>query len=511
MNTEHRPVNTSSTSDAEIFICSFCEKPIRFRQDQRGRRGKCPNCGRAVVLVSNRFENVDDQLTTRWYYRKVRLLRRCEDIGPLDDIKFLELIKTKQIENSTEVMSPELTKGQWGKLRQVKLTVIQERVTQRQAEETRRKSWEDRRRQISIENRLKLKRAIRGAIETGRLSSGQRETIEQFSIKAAIPEVELRAMLASECEGLVKEVFEEALDDGILEPNEEEQLSRLSISLGVNLKFSDFDRRRIALCRLAYQLDSGTFQPDSAATVPFKLAPSERPLGQVPVHWHEVVSLKRPDGVPLGGDSYLKGVGGGIGYLTTKQLSMVGDLQSKKFTLGSVQKVTRYGDGMLFNRSSGRSVFLQMNPMSPQQELFCLIAEHACSGEPVLGYIASSNFIPDVRIAKLAELSSASDERIQRSGSDPKYTFRVVGEFIGNRSDLIGRLSIGERVILRGEPGNPVDPNAVAVFDQSGNQLGYLKRDVASWFVRILEQNPDVVARAHAFTSGGSFIVGVYI
>jgi hypothetical protein len=152
-----------------------------------------------------------------------------------------------------------------------------------------------------------------------------------------------------------------------------------------------------------------------------------------------------------------------------------------------------------------------MNPMSGLQELFCLLAEHTCSGEPVLGHVPSSNFIPGVRIAKLAGSAGPSENRIQRSDSDPKYTFRVVGDFVGNRSDMIERLTVGEEVVLRCEPDNPVDPNAVAVFDKSRNQLGYLKRDVAIWFVKVVERNPNVVARVHAFTSAGSLIVGVHV
>ena len=48
------------------------------------------------------------------------------------------------------------------------------------------------------------------------------------------------------------------------------------------------------------------------------------------------------------------------------------------------------------------------------------------------------------------------------------------------------------------------------VFDSSRNQLGYLKRDVASWFNPVLGRKPEIVARVHCFTSEGALIVGVY-
>ncbi|WP_164100992.1 HIRAN domain-containing protein [Candidatus Laterigemmans baculatus] len=498
-------------SEVEVFVCSFCEKPVRYRQEQRGRSGKCPSCAQPIVLVNNHDRVVDDQLTTTWYYRRLRLLRGREEVGPIPDTQLLELIDAEQIDGSTEVMSPELTKDTWVELGRVKLSLVRERIAQRAAEHTRRQKAEERRRRAELQNRAKLKRGIRSAIETGSLSSGHRAAVEQFALKAGIPADEVQATISSECEGLVREVFEEAIDDGILDPREEEQLSQLAISLGVDLKFSERDQRRILLCRLAYELDSGNHQPDTASSVPFKLGSNEQLLFHVPVQWHEIVSLKRPAGIPLGGDSYLKEIGSGVGYLTTKQLSMVGDLQSKKFTLSSVQKVTRYADGVLFNRSSGRSVFLEMNPMSEMQEQFALVAEHACSGQPVLGHAATSSFIPEVVNAELVAVSGVSGSRIQHSGADPKYTFRVVGDFVGNRSALIARLNIGDEVMLHREPSNPADPNAVAVYDLSRNQLGYLKRDVASWFAPILDRKPSVEAKAHAVTSAGSLIVGVYL
>ena len=81
---------------------------------------------------------------------------------------------------------------------------------------------------------------------------------------------------------------------------------------------------------------------------------------------------------------------------------------------------------------------------------------------------------------------------------------------MGNREALIRRLRVGDPVSLIREPSNEFDPHAVAVLDLSGNQLGYLKRDVASWFSPVLGRKEDLVSRVHCFTSEGSLIVGVY-
>ncbi|WP_417731662.1 HIRAN domain-containing protein [Rosistilla oblonga] len=240
------------------------------------------------------------------------------------------------------------------------------------------------------------------------------------------------------------------------------------------------------------------------------MAANESALAMADVTWFEIATLKRPAGIPLGGDNYLKEIGTGTAYLTTKQVSMIGDLQSKKFVLNSVQRVTRYADGILFNRSSGKSVFLKTPMLSELSARFGLVAEYTCSGEPVLGVSPSSNFIPNIVDAEVIEPMTTHPNRNRNADSDPRYTFRVVGDFVGNRESHIRRLRVGDQIWLVKEPSNVHDPHAVAVFDVTRNQLGYLKRDVASWFSPLLGRKTNIEARVHCFTSEGALIVGVY-
>jgi hypothetical protein len=66
----------------------------------------------------------------------------------------------------------------------------------------------------------------------------------------------------------------------------------------------------------------------------------------------------------------------------------------------------------------------------------------------------------------------------------PIYT-KIVGVTHKNsdgldRQKLIRRCEVGEGLILRREPRNPVDANAIAVHCSSGQQLGYLPADLAA-------------------------------
>ena len=261
--------------ELSFFHCSYCEQQIRYRLDQEGQRCKCPKCQKPVILVPNDREVVDDRLTSGWYYQRLRLLKGREDVGPIPDTEFLAMVQKGHIAAGDSVKSPEITKNQWVDVAQIRLSSVSDRVEQRFAERQRRERVRTRRENADRENRQRLKTGIRKLIQTGAITTKHRQQIEAFAVKAGIPETEVQATLAAESRGLVQEVFEEALEDGILEPREEQELSQLAISLGVSLEFTEADEQRIALCRLAYELDSGSFEPDADYSTPFKLKGSE--------------------------------------------------------------------------------------------------------------------------------------------------------------------------------------------------------------------------------------------
>jgi hypothetical protein len=58
-----------------------------------------------------------------------------------------------------------------------------------------------------------------------------------------------------------------------------------------------------------------------------------------------------------------------------------------------------------------------------------------------------------------------------------------------SRQKIIARCKVGEPVLFVPEPSNPYDPNAIALFRQNGEQLGYLGADLAE---RIAMSGPHV-------------------
>ena len=87
--------------------------------------------------------------------------------------------------------------------------------------------------------------------------------------------------------------------------------------------------------------------------------------------------------------------------------------------------------------------------------------------------------------AKLAETQAAENRR----QAVRHFRTAVAGVAHNNRDgtsrqEIISRCSIGERLRVKHEKDNPVDPNAVALLRQNGEQVGYLKADLAAEIVQ---------------------------
>jgi hypothetical protein len=73
------------------------------------------------------------------------------------------------------------------------------------------------------------------------------------------------------------------------------------------------------------------------------------------------------------------------------------------------------------------------------------------------------------------------------------------------RQDVARRCRPGDAVILRHEPDNPADPNAIAVLRDSGEQIGYLRRALAKDLVLASAAGHRCGAVVTQVTGGGPF------
>ena len=92
-----------------------------------------------------------------------------------------------------------------------------------------------------------------------------------------------------------------------------------------------------------------------------------------------------------------------------------------------------------------------------------------------------------------------------------EFQTKVVGVTFTNadgapRQRIIAKCGIGEDIELVPEPDNPHDANAVAVTRRrTGEQIGYLSRDVAGRLVEQAESGMEFSAEIHEIIGGGSW------
>jgi hypothetical protein len=80
------------------------------------------------------------------------------------------------------------------------------------------------------------------------------------------------------------------------------------------------------------------------------------------------------------------------------------------------------------------------------------------------------------------------------------YTLNIVGESFRQKEIKLCRE--GEGLILKREPDNKYDRNAVAVLRENGGRIGYLSRDDAEWIGRIMDEGGRVDAKIKWITGG---------
>lgn len=352
---------------------------------------------------------------------------------------------------------------------------------------------------------------VKNAIADGSLSLKERNQLLAFAAKAGIADFEVEELLRSESLTLLGQVVEDAVSDGFFDDNENEKLSRIAIGLGLSLEFTKDQQFRLSLARAAWELlqilQAGTLAP----TLEFDSA-----------EVFEVVALKRPAGIPLGNDHYLKTVGVGTIKRVDKSLLLDGRLTAKKYALSSIVNVQWFSDGLFIKRSTGKSLFIRPTKLGLDWHRFAMAMEGLSTGEPVVGILPDESFIPATGIlASEIIAGSTSDDDIncesdlqpdswEPASRIPRFTFRIVGGSYDNRQHELNRLAIGDEVLLIREPANPYDANAVAVMNRDQKQLGYLKREVSLWFAPILDRGRRFRCEVKHRTSCGGILISVF-
>jgi len=92
----------------------------------------------------------------------------------------------------------------------------------------------------------------------------------------------------------------------------------------------------------------------------------------------------------------------------------------------------------------------------------------------------------------VTELFEKADEILAREeysgiGDAPYFNTKLAGVTFEGRQQVLERLSTGTPLRLERQPQNPYDPNACALFDPHGDQVGFLNRRLATVLAPILD------------------------
>lgn len=504
------------SSETRVYQCSFCKRKIKYQPKDQGRKAKCKECQETIFLLPNTKNDIRPALESTWWVKVPKKIIFSETVGPLGVVEFVSMFRQKQLNGNCEVKSAKHTADQWMIFNDGIMPPLVDAAKVVAAETKRIEAKLKRRAAVDSENKDRLRKYIKQAVSDGVLSSKEKSKISEFATKTKLKEEVVVEILYNESSELISAMLVDALEDGILAPDEEKRILDFSNGLGTSIDPTPKQARQIVLSKHAWRLNMTDLDEFPAIEVPLSLQQRETAVGAFEIEWNEIVELKRPKGTWIGENNYLKSYGVGDVFVTTKRLLFDSGLDAKKATNASIQRVEIFADGMFCNRSTGKSLFLRFNGTTLNNLKFAMLLKRVLTNIPLQGFEPTDLFVPEQPIvAEVAQIPTkpkhGKKPAKRRSLADsPRFTFRVVGEHIGDRSYWIQKLSPGDPVQFVREPKNPYDSNAVEVKNNNGKSLGYLKREVAEWFAGLIDEGRRYTTRVHRIRSDNCLIVAVY-
>lgn len=113
----------------------------------------------------------------------------------------------------------------------------------------------------------------------------------------------------------------------------------------------------------------------------------------------------------------------------------------------------------------------------------------------------------------IGEAAAATDPYANIGDAEEFYT-KAVGVTFEGRQAILATLQRGERLRLAREPHNPHDPNAIALITASGEQIGYLKRELARHLAPLMDAGVEYEASVSEVTGqveGRSLGVNLFV
>jgi len=82
---------------------------------------------------------------------------------------------------------------------------------------------------------------------------------------------------------------------------------------------------------------------------------------------------------------------------------------------------------------------------------------------------------------------------------------KIVGVTVENRQSTVEKLKVGEIVVLIREPNNQYDKDAIAVYNESSEMLGYIPKDIESDLAKAMDEGTGYEASVRSKSGGNGF------
>lgn len=90
-------------------------------------------------------------------------------------------------------------------------------------------------------------------------------------------------------------------------------------------------------------------------------------------------------------------------------------------------------------------------------------------------------------------------------------SLKVKGVTFENRQDIISRMDVLDRIVLKRERDNEYDGAAIAVYTIRNEQIGYIDKEVSMELAKIIDQGRKVVASISKIMGGSGYYYGVVL
>ncbi len=233
----------------------------------------------------------------------------------------------------------------------------------------------------------KYGKTVDEVLADGRVTDAEKARLERMRKDLEIPESTAARLLQDKGGKVLAKRWQEAVDDGLLSPEEERELDALAKRLGIEVHPTEKSREEIERCRWRWRIVNGT---PPQIPVSIHLPRGEVCYFKTDVAWYELrrVTRRIRYGGPTMRIKLMKGVYWRMGdlgvrsvsedvmtridegtvYVTNRRLLFRGERKNTSIRLSKILDITPHRNGVEIEKDTGRSPFLEFHS---DVDIFC--------------------------------------------------------------------------------------------------------------------------------------------